>query len=51
VKIKRDSEWDEYQVCFIGCDGKIDQDQTYFTDDKQDAFDTAELIINNMRAV
>jgi hypothetical protein len=39
AKVKRNVEWDEYIVVPAG--GTINSSATYYTDDKQDAIDTA----------
>ena len=46
LRIKRDSEWNEWRVEWIQ-DGIYDEDKTYFTDDKQDAIDTKKAIIDS----
>lgn len=38
--VHRDSEWNEYRVRVVGASANSD----YFTDDKQDAFDTAKAL-------
>ena len=49
VKIKYDSEWEEFKVMFVDVNGKRINDMTYFTDDKDDAFDTAQSMLDGMK--
>lgn len=43
TKIYYNSEWEEYSVVVVG----LTDDSTYFTDDREDAFDTANYINNH----
>jgi len=45
VKIYRDYEWNEF-VCRLFVNGAELKDSSYHTDDKQDAIDTAEAMLN-----
>jgi len=47
IRMRFNREWGEWQVQFIQADGKVDHDKTYYTDDKQDAIDTAQSIVNS----
>lgn len=42
IRVLRDTDWNEYQVQAIREAGRILEDETYFTDDKDDALDTAD---------
>ena len=44
VKTYRDNEWDEY-VCRLFLDGDLYAAADYFTNDSQDADDTAEAML------
>lgn len=39
IKMRYDSKWEEYQVQ-VWIDGKLDEDKTYHTNDKDDAIRT-----------
>lgn len=45
VRIVKDTEWNEFQV-MLSIGGVKQDDSTYHTDDKQDAIDTAQFIID-----
>lgn len=44
VRVMKDSEWNEYVVT-VSIGGVKQDDSSYHTDDKQDAIDTASLIL------
>lgn len=48
IRIRRDSEWNEFCVESILVDGTVSEKDTYFTDDKEDAVDTAQFKFNQM---
>ena len=48
AKIYYNSEYSEYKVLFFNEDGIKLPDSDYFTDDKQDALDTAQLQLQFM---
>ena len=52
IRIRYNKEWEEYNVELIRIDsnGKtfIRDEETYLTDDKEDAQDTAQFIFNRM---
>lgn len=43
IRVKRDAEWDEYQVQVSGS-----PDATYHTDDKDDALGTAKVMLADL---
>ena len=52
IRIRKERDWDEFRVEFLFHDGSISENDTYFTDDKQDALDTAwSASGQNVRAV
>lgn len=44
AKVYRDSNWNEYRVRLYAR-GRLDEATDYFTDDKQDAIDTAAAMV------
>ena len=50
LRIRRDTDWNEYVVEFIFAHGEVDNLATYCTDNKQDAIDTAEFELKRMEA-
>lgn len=44
AKVYRDSNWNEYRVRLYAR-GRLDEAADYFTDDKQDAIDTAAAMV------
>ena len=44
AKVYRDTDWNEYRVKFFEC-GIHQVESDYHTDDKDDALDTAKLIV------
>ena len=48
IRVVKDSEWGEFQVQLLKEDGRSAYaERTYFTDDKQDAIETAQYIWND----
>lgn len=52
IRIKYDAEFAEYSVEFVRVDvnGRkfVDEDETYYTDDRQDARDTAQVMFDTL---
>jgi len=42
--LRYDNEWEEWQVLYIGLDGRVDEEKTYHTDDYFDAIATRKVI-------
>jgi hypothetical protein len=50
ARIFFESEWEEYQVFFYNPDGDYVLNADFYTDDKQDAIDTAKMVLETLDA-